>query len=550
MLEFIGALLDRAQSFVIDNWLALAAIIAAGLLSRVRPLRASRVLRWFAWPPAIAAIVAAALSLTASLTVFASRGEPLPISYDDVGHLLLADTLLHGRLANPPHPFGRYLETVVFHEPAYASQYPPGNGLALALGALLFRLPIAGIWLVSAASAAATAWAMRPWFSRSWCALAGCIIAIHPTVTFWNTVDYSGSVPLLGGVLLLGAAGRLLQRPSARHASIAAIGIIILANSRQYEGLLLAIGIAVLVLIAKPRRVPAIVRASPAAIAILIAGALFIGIYDRAVTGNPFVLPHALYDWTHNPAPNFIWQTKLRARSFDNEEFRLSSQPYITHHQRLHAPGGIRRSIGDKLVLMGLTVAAPEASMPVVSAGRLLLFLPLLMLPGVLRRRAFLAPLAALAVFLFAPLTTSWWLSRHYVSPAGALVLLLYLLLARRLLAFARGRGGWLLIVALIVIAGLSAAFIRQTMQRPQPPIQVERRAVERRLASMGGEHLVLVPPSIHFVVYNGADLEHAPVLFAREPDASDQAAMLRHYAARHVWKLVTSNGHLAAIPY
>jgi hypothetical protein len=549
-VEIVGFVLDRTQSFLAENWLAIAVIVVAARLVRFgMPLRASRVLRVFAWSETIGAIVAAALSLAASLIVFAFRGEPLPVSYDDLSHLLLADTLLHGRLANPAHPFGRYLETVVFHAPRYASQYPPGNGFALALGGLLVHLPIAGIWLVSAAAAAAAVWAMRPWLSRSWCVLAGCIVALHPTITLWNTVYFGGSVPLLGGILLLGATGRLLRRPRVRDASIAAIGIVILANSRQYEGLLMALAMVPLVLIAKPRRVRAIVAVSPAAIAILAAGIVFIGVFNRAVTGSALVLPHALYDRTHNPAPNFIWQTKMITQSWDSEEFEWASRPYISHHLRLHAPGGVSHLIGDKLTVMLLAITAPEATAPVLPAGRLLLLLPLLAIISVRGKREVIALLVALSVFLVAPLTTSWWLSRHYLAPGAVLVLLIYLLLARRALAYARGAGGWMLIASLIVFAGLSAGFVATTSHRPQTPIQVDRRQVMQRLERMGGEHLVLVPPSIYFVVFNGADLEHAPVLWAREPGGSDKSAMLRHYARRRIWRAVSQNGHLTVVP-
>ena len=553
MLDILAEVLDRG---VFGNWIALATILAAGLLARSgRTLPATRVLRLFSWPVAVGASAAAALSLAAALFVYAGRGEPLPRVPDDSSHLLLADTLLHGRLANPPHPFGRHLQGMLtLDRPTYASPYPPGNGVALAFGSLVFGLPIAGIWIFSAAAAAAVVWATRAWMSRSWSVIAGLIVAIHPTVTNWNTVYNGGSVPLLGGALLLGATGRLIRSPTARIACVAALGIIVLANSRLYEGMLFAIAMVPLVLIANHRAVPAILRVSAPAIAILAIGAISIAVFNDAVTGNPFEVPHARFDRLYNPHPNFLWQKEKPDAVFLTEEARLVSAPYLPHHLRLREPGGVRRLLWDKVVLMAYTITAPEVEGTVLGTGRLLLFLPPLFALGVLRRRYALALLAALIVFLFAPLTTTWWLQRHYVAPAGALVAVLYLLLARRSLAAARGRAGWILIVALLVVFSASTAVVVGMSHQPEIARQREqwerdRREIARRLERMGGQHLILVAPSIPGIVYNGADLEGSPVLWARQIDATSDAALLHHYARRKAWLLVASNGRLAVRP-
>lgn len=526
-MEAIGAVLDRVWSVVAASWLTIAAIVISGVLPR---LRASRITRFLAWRTRTAMIVAALLSLACGVIVFLGSGTPVPRTNDDVAHLLLADTLLHGRLANPPHPFWRALVPVLaLDHPTYASLYPPGNGVALAFGSIVFSLPIAGLWLCSAAAAAAMVWAARAFLPRAWSTLAGLILAIHPTLTLWSTVYFGGALPLFGGALLVGAVGRLARRPTSRNAILGVIGLLILANTRPWEGLWLAIAMVPLVW----RVVPSIVRVSVPAIALLVLGFAAIGFYNHAVTGNAFLLPHALWDRQYQTGANFIWGAPKSQPTFPNEEARIASHGHTSWHARLRERGVLRASL-DKLELMADTVTAPEAW---PNSGRVLLWLPVLFLPMLRRQRTLLV---ALAIFLIAPLTTSWWLSRHYVAPAGALVLILYLAAARRACAAAPRRGGWLLAVAMVVIVAMSADAVidRAHMVQNDP-----RAELMRSLHS--GRHLILVPASLHFMTWNGADLENAPVLWAREIDAQSDAALLRHYTNREVWRLAARDGRL-----
>jgi hypothetical protein len=67
------------------------------------------------------------------------------------------------------------------------------------------------------------------------------------------------------------------------------------------------------------------------------------------------------------------------------------------------------------------------------------------------------------------------------------------------------------------------------------------RKPVERRLAAMPGQHLVLVRYSKDHnsgeeYVYNDADIDHAKTVWAREIPGMDLSPLLSYFRNRDVW--------------
>src|SRR6266513_468917 len=184
----IAELLVDASLFIAAHWPSLLGIAAAfALRKRVPPLPLPRLADW----QACALVVA--VSLASSLAAAALHGVPLPEYHDDYGYLLAADTFGHGRLANPPHPLSDHFETMhVLQRPTYAAKFPPGQGMVLAVGSLLFGQPLAAAWLLCALTCGAIWWALRAWLTPELALLGGLLVAIHPTMLSWAESYHGG----------------------------------------------------------------------------------------------------------------------------------------------------------------------------------------------------------------------------------------------------------------------------------------------------------------------------------------------------------------------
>src|ERR1017187_7100158 len=299
-------------------WIHLLFLIEAGLMPAAFAFRGrfhgaekrlARLARHWAAPPAVAA-----LAVVLRLAVLPVEGVPVPGVHDEFSYLLAADTFLHGRLANPTHPLWTHFET--FHEehqPAYASMYPPAQGLVLAAGILLSGAAFAGVVLSVGAMCGALWWALRGWFPPGWALFGAALAAVRLGMfSYWADSYWSGAVAATGGALVFGALPRLVRADRARDAALGALGIAILMNSRPYEGAVFAVsaGVALIVL----RKAAGRRAASPILIGTLCAvlhpaGALM-GYYNWRAFGSPAAMPYSVNRSTYAAAQIFVWKAK------------------------------------------------------------------------------------------------------------------------------------------------------------------------------------------------------------------------------------------------
>ena len=213
--------------------------------------------------------------------------------------------------------------------------YFPAQGMMMAAGQVVFGNPWYGVLLSVGLMCGALCWMLQGWLPPGW-ALLGGMLAVLRLGLFSNWVNgyYGGAIAATGGALVLGALPRFRRMKdgaSVRDGVWLAVGAILLATSRPYEGLLVCAPAAVVLFFPAIQRPRSLI--APLALVLIAAGLM--AHYDQRVFGSALTLPYQTNRMTYASAPVFLWESPRPAQEYRSKEMHDFFQIWEMHDFRL-----------------------------------------------------------------------------------------------------------------------------------------------------------------------------------------------------------------------
>jgi hypothetical protein len=554
---YLLLIFESAQVLAVVAWIFISQRRASASTEPRRFQAISQAFTSLARRKTLSVVLVGASVLAIRVALIPLLGVPEPMWHDEYSFLLAADTFAHGRLTNPTHPMWTHFESFhIIQQPTYMSMYPPAQGLILAAGQVLGH-PWVGQLVVTALLCSSLCWMLQAWLPPAWALFGGSLAVLRLGIlSYWMNSYFAGSLIALSGALVLGALPRIQRHGRLRDALVMGAGLVILANTRPYEGLVfsLPIAAAMLLWIIRQKRIATttvILRVVLPLILILGLAGASMGYYFWRVTGNPLVMPYQVDRQTYAMAPYFIWQHARPEPLYHHAEMRDFYQGWEYHDylSGLTPLGFLRRTLYKAYILWNF-YAGPA------------LTIPLLAFPCILRDRRMKFPLIV-ASFVAVGILLATWTGAHYVAAATGLFFLI-LMQCMRHLRWWRWSGkpvGAALVgavpaicVAMICLRLCALATGAQIEQR-WPRGNLERAAILRQLESTPGDHLVIVhygPGHGSHIewVYNRANIDGAKVVWARDMSEPQNQELLHYFSQRRVWLLYADESPPRLDPY
>jgi hypothetical protein len=516
------------------DFIELAAVFVTAVLALTwRPFIAAAAAK-FSRRTAWCMIALAAAPIALRLVLLPHHPVPTPDIYDEFGHLLVADTLRHGRLANPAHPLHRFFETFfVLQQPTYSSIYPIGNGLMLTLGRTLFGVPWAGVLLSTGAFCALVYWMLRGWTTPGW-SLFGGVLAVceFGPLNQWTNNYWGGAFSAAAGCLVFGSLARLRNRDDTRNGVPLGLGLALHLLSRPYESVFLLLCVPLFLGNRFPR------KALLAAALVCLPAIGVTLLQNRRVTGNWTELPYSLSQYQYGvpaaltfqpiPTPHVPLTPQQESDYRMQSNFHPGSDTFVSYFERLLYRIRYYRFYFYPplyLALLAFAIGIRTYRQACAPLACLLFALGTNFFPAF----QFHYQAAVVCLFILMSVHGLQWMSRLRRGAEAARVLM-FLCLAQ--FAF------WY-VPHLLEGTGFPLDFLRFDVWSSVNHGNPERRiAVNRQLAEIPGRLLVFVRywPRHAFQdewVYNGADIDGQRVVLARDLGDAENAILLDYYRDR-----------------
>ena len=508
----------------------------------------------------IAMAILFVLPIALRLLLLPNHPAPTPNIYDEFSHLLVADTLLHFRLANSPHPLSRYFETFfVLQRPTYSSIYPLGQGLVLAFGRLISGQAWSGVLLVTGAFCACSYWALRAYVSASWALFGGLLAAIEfGPLNQWMNCYWGGAFPAAAGCLVFGALPRLgdAWREGSpgrkRDAALLGTGLGLHFLTRPFETMLLTLCVLLFPFIVLRKGVAFRPMLKSAGVALLaIAPAIVLtAVQNKQVTGSWTTLTEALSQYQYGVPTTLT----IQAPAFAHRQ--LTPEQALEYKAQMLMHGPETDTLGRYMQRLQYRVRD----------YRFFFMAPLYLAAGAflfaLRQRTYVWVALSLTVFAFGTNLFPYLLP-HYLAGVAVLFLLVSIVGLQQMTRL-RIRGievGKDIARVVVLLCGgqfllwYSIHLVEGPRGSPLALMQYEtwdfinhgsgsRRAmVAEDLARIPGKLIVLVHYSPRHIfqdewVWNAADIDGSRVVFARDLGESGNSELIRYYSGRKILRL------------
>ena len=498
----------------------------------------------FAWLERLArhktAMCLLVMSSTMGIRIALLPWLPIPQPYvaDEFSYLLGAETFTSGRLTNPTHPMWMHFET--FHQlmrPTYMSMYPPGQMLFLALGQALLGHPWFGVWISFGLFSACLCWMLQNWVPPVYAVLGTAITLANISILgYWMNSYWGGAVAASAGCLLLGTLPRLAQRVRSKDVVLAAIGIVLLANTRPYEGMVMSAAAGVALLFLRWRQKRSLLellsrRCVIPLLLVLAAGAVLDGYYNYRVTGNALQMPYSVFFREYRSAPVWIMLPESKPPVYRHSVLANSWQWELEHFRKIRSSPSL---LLDE-TLTSFRFYCWELLLLPIALG--------ILLSGSYRLWA----AAGICFFVWAGLLIESNHFPHYIAGGAGLFPLLAMYGFRWLRVIGRRRGP-VLVLALATVLVMQGVVRRGDEHRhpweTRPSNFMSPRMIAAREATkQGGRHLILVRHSADYMdksdecVYNSANIDASDIVWAHDMGDAKNRELLDYYrGSRKVW--------------